>query len=459
MQLSISNQGKAAPRASGRKLLLRKIFYLPTVAWLLLWASINTGPWEIRHLFSGGMGVVNGLRAVGPVVIFILGLFLLLARNKETPATAMTWPEKFFCLYGFAMLLSSIQVSPWFDAAYWAFAFIATLLVVRSFLGGSALLANIVWLNILTWAITSIVLVVLLFVAREALFGAETGYGVVNRVGDLSIGPMSRSTGLARFASIPAIIAFVLLWRMQSVWQWVLTASVFLISIWLVWFMQSRGAIFSLAFALGFVMLFKGRWPRVMGIFLVVISILVGAGGIVSQDTINYIWDHITRGTGAEGFRDMSGRDLIWQHAWEAIKEQPIIGYGPQADRRIIFANAQNGVIYAMLCAGGMGLIGYVGGMISAWWYFIKIKMRFKLSSFESDFTMMCAGILAFFTLRSYPENAAALFSIDLLVQYPVMVFFPVMYKHLLLRTKVRYIGCAHPSISQNHGAPVLYST
>ena len=37
------------------------------------------------------------------------------------------------------------------------------------------------------------------------------------------------------------------------------------------------------------------------------------------------------------------------------------------------------------------------------------------------------AGILTFFTVRLYPENAAAVFSADLLLQLPAIVYIAVL--------------------------------
>ena len=68
----------------------------------------------------------------------------------------------------------------------------------------------------------------------------------------------------------------------------------------------------------------------------------------------------------------MSGRLYIFRDAWQLIKGAPFIGYGPQADRRVltIVGNAQNAILYALLCGGFLGGSGYIAGLASSPGYF-----------------------------------------------------------------------------------------
>ncbi|WP_419589782.1 O-antigen ligase family protein, partial [Thiolapillus sp.] len=327
-------------------------------------------------------------------------------------------------------MVASLPVESWFNTAYWGFSFMAVLMVARFYVASGKPLLQIVRLNYLTWVVASIVLVLLLFFARDVLFEAETGYGLVRKASEVAGGAMSRATGMARFAAIPAVLAFVMFWRVNGWVSWITAAGVFAGSVSLVWFMQSRGALFSLAGTLVFVMLFMGKVPRVIAIVLFVLG-LGGGLDMVPEQTQTYVVEHATRGTGVEGLKTMSGRDRIFRNAWQAIQEQPILGYGPQADRRIIGENAQNGLLYAWLSGGLLGMLGYVGGMLAAWWYFLKIIFgKFRMGSQARDMLIMTGGILAFFSLRSYPENTAALFSVDLLVQLPAMVYIAMLYRY-----------------------------
>ncbi|WP_456418126.1 O-antigen ligase family protein [Thiolapillus sp.] len=420
---------------------------LPVFLWLALWAAINTGHWNLSGWADGGLATVNALRAGAPMGVILVGGLILLS-SRSPYRGRLTLPEALFWLYGLAMLVASFQVTPWFNTAYWGFSFIAVLVGVRVFLSGDEPLRQITRLNYLTWAVAAVVLLLLLFFARDVLFEDESGYGLVNRTGDVAGGAMSRATGMARFAAIPAVLAFVMFWRVRGLVSWSIAVAVFAGSVSLVWFMQSRGALFSLAGTLVFIMLFMGKVPRVIAVGLFILG-LSGGIDLIPEETQTYIVEHATRGTGVEGFESMSGRDRIFRMAWQNIQEQPLLGYGPQADRRILGENGQNGLLYAWLSGGALGMLGYVGGMLASWWYFLKIIFgKYPLPSRERDMLIMTGGILAFLTLRSYPENTAALFSVDLLVQLPAMVYIAMLYRYLQVarrnkrrREKIRRAG------------------
>ncbi len=425
-------------RQASLKSMISSYASLPVFMWLALWAAINTGPWNLSGFSTGGMETINALRAIAPMTVLIVsGLMVLTVRKKHI--ARLTLPEMLFWVYGLAMLVATYQVEPWFNTAYWGFSFLAVLVVVRLFvILGDKPLEQALRLNVLSWITAAAVLVLLLFTARDMLFEAETGYGIVNRAGDVAGGAMSRSTGMARFAAIPAMLAFVMFWRIHSLRNWLIAGAVFAASVSLVWFMQSRGALFSLAGTLVFIMLFMGKVPRIIAVVLFVLA-LGGGIDLIPEETQQYVVEHSTRGTGVEGFKFMSGRDRIWRNAWEAIKEQPLLGYGPQADRHIIHENTQSGLLYAWLSGGILGMIGYVGGVLATWWLFFRIYLgKYDIPQRHWDMLIMSAGILAFFTLRSYPENTAALFSVDLLVQLPAMVYIALLYRYLKIARRNR---------------------
>lgn len=436
-----------------RRSLIASWATLPAFMWLALWSAINTGPWNLDDLFSGGLASINALRAAAPMITLVLGGFYLLS-VRPSPLARPTAPEALFWLYGLAMLASSLAIDPWFRWGYWALSFLAVPMVLRAYLVGGDPLQRIVRLNYLTWATACVVLAVLVFVARDALFEAETGYGVVNRVGGVAGGAMSRSSGMARFAAIPALLAFVAFWRIRGLRSRLVATAVFAASVTLVWHLQSRGAIFSLLAALAFVMLFMGKVPRMIGVVLLVVSIS-GGMELVPQETRKQVVEHVTRGEGVQAFRSMSGRDRIWRKTWRAIERQPWLGYGPQSDRRIIRENVQNGFLYAWLSAGVLGVIGYAGGMLASWWCFLRIFVeKFRLEQRQRDMLMATGGLLVFFTLRSYPENTAALYSVDLLVQLPAMVYIAMLYRQLRWKRRLKRRNSALSKRQADHLVP-----
>ena len=139
----------------------------------------------------------------------------------------------------------------------------------------------------------------------------------------------------------------------------------------------------------------------------------------------------------------MSGRLYIFRDAWQLIKGAPFIGYGPQADRRVltIVGNAQNAILYALLCGGFLGGSGYIAGLVLSWVFLVRaLRHRHLLQSDEQITLLQVAGVLTFLTLRSYPENCAALFSVDLLLQLPTMVYLGEV-KRSITRTEMGTTG------------------
>ena len=91
--------------------------------------------------------------------------------------------------------------------------------------------------------------------------------------------------------------------------------------------------------------------------------------------------------------------------------------------------NAQNAVVYALLCGGLVGATFFVAAMISAWRALIALASRAaRLPERERLMFQITGAVLVFATLRSLPENNAALFSVDLLLQYPAMLYLATLH-------------------------------
>jgi O-antigen ligase len=306
------------------------------------------------------------------------------------------------------------------------------------------LLKRAVALNRLNWLLCSAVLITVVWIGRGALLAdtsmGVSGYGVTSRMPMVAGMAMVRATGIARLAAVPAMVAFPSFWCSRG-FRRVLWAAVFAPSAYLVWVMQSRGSLASFAFALGFMMILLGGPARRTGIVLAFFLLTVCMLGLVPRETVHHLYLYATRGAQAEQLESMSGRTLIFSEAWRLIKEAPLIGYGPQADRRVltIVGNAQNGVLYALLCAGFLGGLGYIAGLFVSWLMLFRIaRVRDALAPTDRIVFVQVAGMMAFFTMRSYPENGAALFSVDLLVQLPALVYIGELDRAIKLTRAVR---------------------
>lgn len=418
---------------------------VPILCWIALWLSLNTGPWnlDIDLLESGWSGLSNAGRAALPLIIMAAWVIYILARRRFV-LRRPTAPEALWIYYAVVMTLSGIQADPWFDYVYWGLCYLAVFAVVEMYLAAhTSELDGAVSLNRLSWLIATAMLISIVVVARNSLFEQTplglSAYSVTTRIPTVSGMPMARSTGISRFAAIPAIIAAAAMfegkWLTRAMW-----ASVFLLSTFLLWTLQSRGSLTSFVAALAVVAMLSGRRARVTVAVILVVGIFVVAFDLVSSQTLEHLYRFATRDQSGARLSDMSGRMSIFREVWQTVLQGPIIGFGPQADRRVIGWNAQNGVLYALLCSGFLGALGFVGGLVVSWWMLIReIVRRNTLPREHRKMLVQVAGLLTFFTVRLYPENAAAVFSADLLLQLPAIVYIAVLNRSVFaLRSSAR---------------------
>jgi O-antigen ligase len=400
------------------------------LCWLLLWVGINTGPGNINlDLIEGSLtGFFNGVRATFPLAVLVLWFFHILIRKQRT-IRSFTWPEALWLYYGIVCLIAGLYADPWFDYAYWGFAYLSAFAATEMYMQESPTPEHAGALNRLNWVLGSAVLLIVVWVARGQLLEQTSmgmsGYGVTGRMPTVAGMAMLRASGISRLAAVPAIVAFVLLWKTRGFFRLV-WAAVFVPTAYLVWIMQSRGSLVSFGFALSFVMVFVEGTSRRVGFVLAILLGTVFVSGFIPGETVRHLYLYATRGEQGTQLESMSGRFYIFREAWQLIKEAPFIGYGPQADRRVltIVGNAQNAVLYALLCGGFLGGAGYIGGLVLSWVLLARaLRRRHLLPPDERTTLLQVAGVLAFLTMRSYPENCAALFSVDLLLQLPAMVY------------------------------------
>lgn len=295
---------------------LRGTIRLPFILWAALWLAIGTGPWNLS--FDGDItDRINAVRASFPLLALgIAAVGLALSKRQHGPTTV----EMGFLLYGLVMFVSTLPVDPWFDYAYWAFAFCGAMAVTQFALTGNDPVQAARQLNWISWLIATILLVVLTIFARDALFNesVSSGYGIINQVTTFYGVAMSRSSGLSRLAAVPAIIALVYIFRGRGLGR-LIAGVVFACACYIVWFMQSRGTLFALLGTFLFTLFLGGTIARRVGFTLGIAVLLFWLAGSLSGGLLEDLWQHATRGTGGEGFQTMSGRPDIWQNAFDAI--------------------------------------------------------------------------------------------------------------------------------------------
>jgi O-antigen ligase len=402
---------------------------IPMLCWLALWGSLNTGPWNLTFdsLETSWTGLFNAGCAALPLLI--LGFWAIYVMVRANPLLRRpSLPEALWLYYAVATTISTAQVEPWFENAYWGFSYLAAFAAIEMYMSASASdVDGAASLNRFSWLIAGFFLLMIVATARGSLLQPTplglSGYDVSVRMPTVAGMAMVRSSGISRWAAIPAIIAAASIFESHGLrrlfWCVLFCATAFL-----VWSMQSRGSLTSLAAALLVVMLFAGRKARPFVVVALLTLIVTVAGDLVSQETLHHLWAFAARNQSWTKTQQMSGRVYLFRDAWQAILQAPFIGYGWQADRRVIGSNAQNGVLYALLCGGFLGASGFVAGLLVSWamlWQ--ALFRRSTLPPEHRKLLTVVAGLFTFFTVRLYPENAAAVFSVDLLVQLPAIVY------------------------------------
>jgi O-antigen ligase len=405
-------------------------FSFSSVLLIMVWFGIDTGPWVLRREPTGLLGWVHAIRTVSPIIVLVLATLRGLA-GGERNSSVFAVPVKLWLVYGVFGLVACI-LSPYpLDAAYWAIAYLSVFAATKLFLKGPNLLSRAIHLNYFTWLITTAVLVFLLFAARHVLFVQTplglSGYGYITKMPTIMEMSMSRSTGLARFAAVPGIIAFVFFWR-GGAWKRSFWLSLFIASAVLVYLMQSRGAFFGFCSAIAFVMLFLGTRTRIIGAVLLIFSLIVLYSNIIPEQLIENVRAFILRGQDTDQLSTMTGRSLTWTLAWREIKDSPIFGWGFQSDRFLLGQHAHNTYIYALMTSGFLGTSAFVGGLLWTWLLFLRVLKKGTADRLgQKGFLIQVGGILAFFTVRSIPEVSGAMFGIDLMLMVPVMAYLGIL--------------------------------
>ena len=403
----------------------------PALLWLMLWLGINTGPWALQRDPATLVGWLHYLRTIFPFVVLFISAIVTLSR-PDADSKVLSGPMKLWLVYGLIGLGACMFSSPKpFSAAYWALCYLSVFAAVKLFIQGPDPLERAISLNYLTWIITTLFLAILIFTARDALFVDSrfgmTGYGIIHRIGTVADMSMSRSSGMARFAAVPGIVCFVFLWQSRGIFR-LLWATIFVLSGALIYLMQSRGAIFGLAFAIFFIMLFMGvKARRVGAIFLILLGLTLYAD-VIPERKVEQVSEHVFRGQTFEEMRTMTGRTRAWEKGWNQVLKSPVWGWGPQADRYLIKEHVHNTYMYALMASGFAGAAAFVGGLMWAWVLFLRAIIRgFADRLGQRLFLIQAGGILTFFTLRSIPEVCGAMFGVDLMVMLPVIAYLNVL--------------------------------
>lgn len=413
-----------------------------SVFWLMLWAGISTGPWVFRRSPEGLKEWMNFTRTAFPLVVFAVAPLIVASRRSTV---RLPGPLKLWVFYGLVGLVASFLSPRPLEAAYWGVCYLAPFAALLAYLRGGRALERSIELNYLTWLVTTGILVLLCIFARDVLSdavqsGRMSAYGVAAQVGSVGGVGMPLATGMARFAAVPAILAYVMLWCDRRWWRRPLWGALFAGACLLLYMLQSRGATFSLAFALVVATYLRGMRTRLVGVVVVLLGVAAVATEFVPQQEVDNVYLHITRGQHASQLTTMEGRTQSWARGWKEIVKSPLLGFGFQSDRFLQLGHIHDTYLYVLLTAGFLGLVPFVAGLAWAWLAaFGAYRRRLPARIGQEAMFAQAVGILAFFTARSIPEVCGALFMVDLIVMIPTMAYLAILSNHSKsLRTSAR---------------------
>ena len=387
------------------------------ILWVCLCLNLNTGFWNIQPPSSAG-DWQNLIRAVLPFAVLPAACLLLLSRrNLHLPRNA---PSRLLLAYGaFATLATIFSPQPLWSL-YWSIAFFATILVAWTFVDRRDPVESARQLLQVTWVATFIVAAIVGYQARNSIFGeAASGYGAV--VGDLN--GLSRSSGVARWAAVPGLVCLVRAYHTRRLSLVAFFLGVAAVSFFIVYRMQSRGAIFGAVAALLFALLVSSRMRRYALPFAavaIVVICLLDSPAVLSNQVATYL----ERGQSREEFVSMTGRTRAYEHGLAAFQDAPLFGRGQWADRLVIGEHVHNSFLQALLNGGIFGAIPYFASWIAGWMLFFRLQKRRARLSPEDRVCLLEAGtVMMFFTVRAIPETTTASYAVDLLVMVAVYVY------------------------------------
>ena len=405
---------------------LLRVMPVSIVLWLMLWANINSGPWDFKNP-TGVLGYVHAIRAGLPfLAIFVAGT-IIAARGA---LSGFSWfsPVRLMAIYGLVGLGSSLFSARPVQALYWASLYLSVFVVLESFIARPDLLKHANQLVIANWFIVGLYALVIVIVGRNEMFGEGhklIGYGIVHRIPTVAGMAMSRSSGIGRFAAIPAIIAFsrILNGKGSLRFLWGVPLAVFTA---VVITMQSRGAVFGFAAAICAVLLLHRTNVRMIFLMALIIFGAIYIDNRIPDRTVKYIY----RGQDRVEFLTLTGRTHTWEKGWELFKESPLVGLGPQADRYSLHGvHMHNAYLYALSQSGFLGTIPFVAALFIAWLQFGRlVRKRNDMPEHQRLLLIESGAVFAFFTIRSIPESSAAFFGVDLLVVAPILAYINTLY-------------------------------
>lgn len=422
----------------------KAIKVIPTVAlvlWGCLWLNLNTGFWNIG-VPASLTDLITVVRSLVAFAVLPIGVLVVADANKTFKLASLS-PSRMLFVYGLiAILASAFSPNPWI-AFYWGVAFLAAILAAWTFVCvDTPVTASRLMLQI-TWAVTFVVAAIITYTGRGAIFSQqESAYWTISQ----ETSGLVISSGVARWAAVPALVCLLRVYHTRRPLLIGFYLSGAAVAFYIIYKMQSRGAVFAAAAAIAFTMIAANRLRKFALPFLIFggLALLI----IEPSDNISSrVGTYLRRGQTEDQFRSMSGRTRAYKLAMDAIADAPILGRGNWSDRMVIGEHSHNSYIQALLNAGIVGFIPYVGSWLAGWILFFRLLGQENRLIPEDRSSLMEAGaVMMFFTVRAVPETTTASYSVDLLVMAAIYVYLESLTVALgVARAPLKRRFLAHP--------------
>ncbi len=418
------------PRRMKHVLWDKRVPVIALILWVCLWLNLNTGFWNITPPNTADEWQLL-FRAVLPFVVLPLATFVFFRRAKGR--LAWNGPSSLLMVYGLIATLAAIfsPVPLW--SLYWSITFLATIIVAWTFIDRHDPVTATRTMLQVTWIAAFIIAAILAYQTRGSVFGdASSAYGYA----EVEVGGLSRSSGIARWAAVPGLVCLIRAYHTRRPILIALFIGFSAAAFFIVYRMQSRGAVFGAATALLFALFISSRMRRYalpFALLTVSVILLVDSPATVSND----VTDYLERGQTEEEFMSMTGRTRTYENGIAAFEEAPLFGRGQWADRLTIHEHVHNSYLQAFMNAGVVGGIPYVVTWISGWMLFFKLQNKSAKFSAKDRLCILEAGtVMMFFTVRSIPETTTASYAVDLLVMVAVYVYLESLTIHLRVRQR-----------------------
>ena len=395
---------------------------LALILWVCLWANLDTGFWNIKQPGRASDWLLL-IRAVLPFAVLPIAALLFFARRGKLRLSKSA-PSCLLMAYGLVAALAAIFSPDPLWSLYWSICFLATILVAWTSIDRQDPVGSVRQLLQITWVGAFIVAAIIARQASGAIFGHyATGYSVVYD----ELNGLSRSSGVARWAAVPGLVCLVKAYHTRRPILIALFLGLAGVAFFIVYRMQSRGAVFGAVAAMLFALLISSRMRRYalpFAILAIAVILLVDSPATVSKAVTEYL----ERGQTTQELESMTGRTRAYNHGLAAFEDAPFLGYGQWADRLTIHEHVHNSYLSGLMNAGIVGGIPYLVSWITGWVLFFKLHKKSARLSSEDRLCLLEAGtVMMFFTVRAIPETTTAEFSVDLLVMVAVYVYMEVL--------------------------------